>query len=271
MGAYCTINPQVRSRKTGELVQSKLFADLKKAVGYNNARKAYLLVRSDDFIEEHEQELSRDENGEFTLSSLKSVPELAQLLGVRICRTHAAGESGAYVPVPATRENIREAEKRSMEYNAKSSNEFVALPEIYEDNDGSEIVQVQLVHNTPDSREKASQISRKQILVSRLDSMLGKIGIEQGALDIILDRLREDGMSEYDAAVAVAENLEAIVKKSKGADVTVEMGNELADLVYVALWGSPLLDRLFNAIADNNLAPEILGQDTYDAITAFYE
>ena len=256
--------------KTGELVQSKLFADLKKAVGYNNARRAYLLVRSDDFIEEHEQELSRDENGEFTLSSLKSVPELAPLLGVRIRRTHAAGESGAYVPVPATRENIREAEKRSMEYNAKSSNEFVALPEIYEDNDGSEIVQVQLVHNTPDSREKASQISRKQILVSRLDSMLGKIGIEQGALDIILDRLREDGMSEYDAAVAVAENLEAIVKKSKGADVTVEMGNELADLVYVALWGSPLLDRLFNAIADNNLAPEILGQDTYDAITEAY-
>lgn len=271
MGTYCTINPQVRSEKTGELVQSKLFADLKKSIGYEKAREVYLLVRGDEFIEEHEQELSRDENGEYTLSSLLSVPELAPLLGVKVRKTHSAEQVGAYSPVVATRETILDAEKRAMEYNSKTGNEFVALVDTYEDNDGTDIVQVKLVENTPENREEASKISRKQVLVSRISGVLSRLGVESGALDIVLDKLHQNGFSEYDAAVSLAESLEAVVARANNKEATVPLADELANLVYIAMWNNPLITRLINTIASEGLATYIFNEDDYNALSHAYD
>ena len=216
MGGYCVLNPQVKSERTGEMVDSKLFADLKRAVGYERARKVYLRVRDQSFIDEHEAELSRDANGEYTLASLKFVPELAPLLGVRVRRTVAAREVDAYAPVQATKENILDAEARSMAYNAKPDNEFIALPEVYEDNEGNGIVRIKLVPYTSENREKASRIVRKQVLVSRLSNAVQRIGVDPEVIDILMDRFRNDGMEEYDAALAIAEGLSAVVDRAYG-------------------------------------------------------
>lgn len=263
MGAYCTIYPQVRSRKTGELVNSQLFADLKKAVGYKNAREIYLRVRSADFIDGHEEELSRDENGEYTLRSLKSVPELAPLLGTRIRRSFASKEINAYQPVPATRENVLDAEKRAMKYNSTLHDEFVALTELYEDNEGNDIVQVKLVENNPENREKASRISRKQILVSRLDNAMKRIGIEEDVIDIIMDKMAENGIDEYDAAVYIAENLQALVRKANGKTGLVYMPEEMSIITFAAILDTPLMNRLRNALSKRGMAESILGEDGY--------
>ena len=248
-------------------MNSQLFADLKKAVGYNNARKIYLRVREDDFIEEYEQELSRDENGEFTFSSLQSIQELAPMLGIRVRRTQAAKETDAYAPLPATSENIFAAENRAMAYNSKTGNEFIALPEIYEDNTGAEIVQVKLVKNTPENREKASRISRKQVLVSRLNGLLGRLGVQQDALGMVLERLRSDGMSDYDAAVAVADSLHEIADKANGNSGQVLLAEDLAELVYVSLWGNPVLDRLISAISERGLATSVFSEDEFASLS----
>lgn len=265
MGAYCTIYPQVRSAKTGELVNSKLFADLKKAVGYKNARRVYLAVRDGGFIEEHEQELTRDENGEFTIESLKSIPELSPVLGVRVRRSVAAKNVDAYEPLPATRENIMDAEKRSMDYNSKPGNEFVAIPEIYEDNDGTQIVQIKLVKNNPENRELASRISRKQVLVSRLSNALRRVGIDESVVDILLDKLSERGYDEYDATIAIAENLQALISKANGQAADVNMPEEMSVLVFASIMDTPLMSRLRSAVSKNGVAESILGED-YDAI-----
>ena len=269
MGGYCVLNPQVKSERTGEMVDSKLFADLKKAVGYDKARKVYLRVRDEAFINEHEAELSRDVNGEYTLASLKSVPELAPLLGIRVRRTVAAREVDAYAPVPATKENILNAEARSMAYNAKLDNEFVALPEIYEDNDGTGIVRIQLVSSTPESREKASKIIRKQVLVSRLSNAVQKIGVEPEVIDILMDRFRDDGMEEYDAAMAVAEGLEAVVDRAYGKGSTVFNSPEMSVIVYASLVGTPLMDRLRDSLSRLGKVSEILGDQYEDYASEF--
>lgn len=270
MGAYCTINPQVRSRKTGELVNSKLFADLKKAVGYNNARKVYLHVRSDEFVEEYGSDLAHDENGEFTLNALGGIQELAPFLGIRVRRTEAARQTNAYEPQPASRDSILDAEERSMSYNSKPGNEFVALPEIYQDNSGAEIVQVQLVKNTPENREKAAEISKKKVLLSRLSDMLDRIGVDSGVLDIAMEQLHHDGMSEYDAAVAIAEGLQTAVNRANGSSEQVVLADTIGDIVYVALWNNPLLDRLMTAIERNDLPKYLFSEDELNAMSHAY-
>ncbi len=265
MGAYCTINPQVRTNN-GELVDSKLFYDLKKAVGYNNARKVYLRVRSEEFIEKYDDILSSDENGEYTLESLKSIKELAPILGIRARRTHAAAELNAYNPVPATRENILEAETRSMNYNSKTGNEFIALPDIYEDNSGTEIVRVELVPNIPENMEKASQISRKQVLVSRLSGMLERIGVDTSVLDMIIDRLRDNGFSEYDAVISVAEGLKGMIDKANGNEAQILLSEDLANIVYMALSDNMIVDRLVSTIINEGLTNSVFTGDEIDEL-----
>ena len=266
MGNYCTVNPQVRSEKTGEFVNSELFSDLKKAVGYDNARKVYLRVREEDFINEYEQQLSRDENGEFTLASLKSVQELAPLLGVRVRRTVAAKETGAYEPLPATKENILDAERRSMDYNSKPDNEFVAIPETYEDNDGTEIVQIKLVPNNSENREKASRISRKQVLVSRISNALRRIGIDADVTEVLMDKMHESGIDDYDAIISIAEDIRTLIRNSNGHNETVVMPNEMSVIVFASLLDSPLMARLRSVMQKPGVASSILGEEDYESL-----
>lgn len=270
MGAFCTLYPKVRSQRTGELEPSRLFADLKKSVGYNNARKIYLRIREENFIDEHEQELSRDENGEYTLESLKSISELAPLLGIRIRRTEAAGKVNAYQPIPATKENIFDAEMRAISYNADSNEEFIALPEVYSDNSGTEIVQVQLVPNTPENKEKASRIKRKQVLVSRLSDSLNRIGVEPYVLDILMDNLRQDGVDDYDSVIGITESLREAIKTANGLSGQVIMPQEISVIAYAALLDNPLMDRLVKAISRPGVAAEILGDD-YDSLAEEFD
>ena len=267
MGTYCTINPRVRSEKTGELVDSKLFSDLKKSVGYANARKVYLKVRDEDFINEYDEELSKDENGEYTISSLESIPELTLILGSRARKTYAASEAGAYSPVVATKENILEAERRAIEYNSKPGNEYIALPEIYENNSGTEVVQVRMVENTIDNREKASQISRKRVLASRMSSVLQSLGIDPQVVDVLLDKLRGNGMDEYDAMLGIANGILGVVNRAHGGDMEVVNSDLNADIIYMALWDNPIMKRLVSAVYENGLIDSILSEGEIQAIS----
>lgn len=267
MAAYCTINPQIRSTATGELVDSKLFSELKKSVGYANARKVFVKVRSNEFIEEYDDDLSKDENGEYTLSSLKTIDELMPFLGAHARRMYASEQAGAYSPTFATEENIDFIESKAIEYNSNSGNEFIALPEIYEDNNGVEIIQLKLVENTVDNREKASQITRKRILVSRLSDAFERAGINPATINIMLESLRNEGMSDYDATIKIAEDIRALGTIANGGSAKVDLPNLMANLIYNTLSGSFVTQRIINAIDNGNLASSILSEDAFNEVS----
>lgn len=270
MGAYCTINPKVRSPKTGELVESKLFYDLKKSIGYNNARSVYIKVRDNDFIDEYGDILDTDENGEFTFESLKKIPELKSRIGIKARKTKTAKDVGAYSPEFASPENIATAEDKTISYNSIPGNEFVALPEIYKDNDGNDIVNIRLVENTPENRNEASKVSKARVLRSRLFNYLERIGVNNDVVDGLLYGLRADGYSDYDALISIADSLRSAISRAYGNNDTVMLNDEIANIVYSALRDNPIIDRLISVIISNNLSNEIFSDDELSELNRIF-
>lgn len=258
MAGSCTFTPRVRSTRTGELVNSKLFSDLRRAVGYINARKVWIEVRSDSFEENYGDSLPKDENGEYTIKALKSVPELKRWLGIRVRKSHAAQEIGAYKPQVATAEAVADAESKSEEFNSRPDNEFIALPEQYSDDAGVQYVRIALKKNTPDTREEASKITRKNQLTSNLSSVFERLGLDSELITSFIERCVSWGISAYDAAVMIADDFRNLVRKANGRTAQIRNSREMGEVAYEMLFDNPLIARLLRSIESKNLLPEIL-------------
>lgn len=270
MGASCVLIPQVRSAETGELVPSKLFMDLESLVGRKRAREIYIKVRSKEFIEGYSSDLATDNNGEFTVSSLRTIDELSDLFSPSAIRGKAVKDSKSYQPKVATWETIAEAEQNAIAYNAKPQREFVALPEIYSDNDGNDIVQVHLVPNTVENREEAVKVEKAQMMYKALKNIFSRLGVEETFIYPFLNRLREGGLNNYSAALSLLKNLQALAKQANGIDAEISMPNELAELIYFANNENPLIDRLKNAISEKNLLSEIFSAEELEELIVLY-
>ena len=265
MGESCTISPRVRTA-SGEYVNSKLFSDLKKSVGYKNARKVYLKVREGSFIDAYGDVLDKDENGEFLLDSLKTVDSLSPMLGIRIRKGQAAKESGAYEPMIATHDNVTASENTAITYNSKPGNEFIALPEFYEDDEGVNTVNVKLVENTPEAREEASKLTRQQILLSRIKEIAGSFGINENLIDAFVDILREDTGNTYDSVVSIARDFYALSTIAKGLGGEIVHLSEMSELVFDVLSESPLVQRLVSAVSTEEKLAAIFTDEELSAL-----
>lgn len=270
MGAYCVLIPQVRSTETGELVPSKLFMDLESIVGRKRAREIYIKVRSKEFQEEHSSELELDDNGEYTINSLQTVDELSDMFSPGVIKGKAVKDSNSYQPKPATRETTAEAEQNAINYNAKPQRRFIALPEIYSDNEGNDIVQVHLVPNTAENREEAVKLEKSQAMYKELKNIFSRLGIEETFIYPFLNRLRERGLNNYYASLSLLKNLQALAKQANGIEAEISMPNELAELIYFVNNENPLIDRLKNTIRDKNLLPEIFSTEELEELIVLY-
>lgn len=270
MGKYCTLNPQVLSESTGQITDSILFSDLKKTIGYDNARKVYLRVREEDFLDKYENNLEKDVNGEFTIKSLERVPELSRFLGVKKRKGYIAEQIGAYEPVTTTINSLKEIESKSIEYNAKPGNEFIALPEVYIDENGDEVVRMSLVKKTRDNVEAASRIKRKSILSQRLSSLMDGIGVDPYIIEAVLFSKHNVNSSDYNNAIAIAESILDLAKKAHGEDVVVSEFSNPGLMFYSATSSNPLWIRIANHIKNKNLAQTIFGEQEYEELLSSF-
>lgn len=273
MATSCTIRPQVKA-PNGDIVDSKLFVDMRKELPYEEAKELYLRATGSLFAQKYadSNKVQYDENGEPTYNSLKHLPEFQDILTYSFRKGVEEKKVKAHESKPATRENIDMMDQRAINYNSTAdlTGEFLADTEIFTDNDGIEKVHVVIKPNTKENRDAASEISRKKALNLRLRSMLAELGISVGTLNELEEKMRIAGVTDFEAAQLTASGMYEIIRLAKDQAGEDALPEEFSHLILEALKDNSIVQRLHNTIADNNLAQAILGED-YERYVELYD
>ena len=106
-------------------------------------------------------------------------------------------------------------------------------------------------------------------LNSRLRDILESKGVTIGALTSLEERMGINGVTDFDQAKAAANGIVELIRLADGVKGEKALPEEFAHFALEALGTSPLVDRLINNIASNNLARTIIGED-YDEYDSLY-
>lgn len=271
MSSFCTITPQIKS-PSGNIVDSNLFKDLRKHLSYENAREVYLRTKNTHFNEVFGDSIDFDENGEPTYTSIRRLSVFSDIINNETIYDDAKKQVQSDKSYKATRENINKIEDKVIAYNSSEDSDslFIADIEFFIDEDGVEKVHAVIIPNTEVNRERVSELSRKRTLNRKLESMLKELGVGIGTLNELEEKLRVRGVTDFEAAQLTASGMVEMIRLAKDKSGDEALPEEFSHLILEALKDNPIVSRLHDIIADNNLESAILDDD-FDTYSTMYK
>ena len=281
MAKQCAIIPKVLNRR-GEKVDSRLFKDLLSYLSNNRAEavRIYQITKSQQFMQNWNPRLTLDDNGEPTIRSLLQKTNLSTFIPDRVVLERLNREIGYYkrgMDRPAlwikNPENYKKLTDKARNFNLNSDfrDEYVAkIIDIY-DNESSRIFMgVRVEKRNRLNSIEADKMEYNESLNERLRDILSSHGISIGALTELERRMGINGVTDFDQAKSAAEGMVELIRLADGIQGEKALPEEFAHFALEAMGNSnPLVNRLINLIASNNLASEIIGED-YETYSELY-
>lgn len=278
MARQCAIIPKVLNKR-GEKVDSKLFKDLLSYLSNNRAEavRIYKITKSQEFITNWNSRLVLDDNNEPTLRSMlqktnlsESIPEKKVLEKLnRDIGHYKRGTDKLDLKVKSP-ENYKALTDKARKFNKESEfkDEYVAKVENIYGEDSSQIyMNISIEKRTNTNSTEADRMEYNESLNERLRNILTSKGVSIGALTELERRMGINGVTDFNQAKTAAEGMIELIRISEGIRGEKALPEEFAHFALEALGNNnPLVTRLINLIASNNLASEIIGEDyeTYD-------
>lgn len=278
MAKQCAIIPKVLNKR-GEKVDSKLFKDLLSYLSNNRAEavRLYKITKSQEFITNWNSRLVLDDNNEPTLRSMLQKTNLSESIPERRVLEKLNRDIGHYkrgtdkldlkVKSP---ENYKALTDKARKFNKESEfkDEYVAKVENIYGEDSSQIyMNISIEKRTNANSIEADRMEYNESLNERLRDILTSKGVSVGVLTELERRMGINGVTDFNQAKTAAEGMIELIRISEGIRGEKVLPEEFAHFALEALGDdNPLVTRLINLIASNNLASEIIGEDyeTYD-------
>lgn len=280
MAKSCTGFPQVRNSR-GEKVNSRLFSNLLTYTkDRQEAARIYLVTKSSEFIANWNPKLRMDENGEPTIGSLLSKTNLRDYVdNHKILRKlnndigHFHKESNRPKLYLNNEQNYRNLMQRAIQFNTQSDFRDSYVYEIQKVSDTEShrifLNPVIRVRNKMNS-VTADNMAYNFKLNERLMEILSSWGISVGALTELERRRGIAGVADFSQAKDAATGLTEMIRLADGIRGEQALPEEFAHFAIEAMGNNPLINRLINNLADNNLVGEILGED-YETYNTLYK
>lgn len=273
MAKQCAIIPKVLNKR-GEKVDSKLFKDLLSYLSNNRAEavRLYKITKSQEFITNWNSRLVLDDNNEPTLRSMlqktnlsESIPEKKVLEKLnRDIGHYKRGTDKLNLKVKSP-ENYKALTDKARKFNKESEfkDEYVAKVENIYGEDSSQIyMNISIEKRTNTNSIEANRMEYNESLNERLRDILTSKGVSVGVLTELERRMGINGVTDFNQAKTAAEGMIELIRISEGIRGEKALPEEFAHFALEALGDdNPLVTRLINLIASNNLASEIIGED----------
>lgn len=281
MAKKCAIIPKVLNRR-GEKVDSRLFKDLLSYLSNNRAEavKIYQITKSQQFIQNWNPKLTLDDNGEPTIRSLLQKTNLSTYVSESMVLERLNRDIGYYkrgMDRPAlwikNPENYKKLTDKARNFNLNSDfrDEYVAkIIDIYDNESSRVFMGVRVEKRNRLNSIEADKMEYNESLNERLRDILSSHGVSIGALTELERRMGINGVTDFDQAKGAAEGMVELIRLADGIQGEKALPEEFAHFALEAMGNSnPLVNRLINLIASNNLASEIIGED-YETYSELY-
>ena len=252
MGKSCVYAP---SKMT------KLFYQLKKNLGYNEAWNIYYLLNSDTFMG----------NNSFTLDS-EGVPTYKSILDNKSIRSILDENklknaiSNTFGTKENTDKNYDSMLEEALKFN-KTDKDFVAY--VIRDKDK---ISVSLLPKTNDNITKVNEQFATNQLNHKLANILKDFGISIGTLSDIEINNGRVGVTDFSIARNLANDVVTMIKIANNNEGVEALSEEFSHLIVGALKGRPIIDRAINMLSnDENSLRQILGEKDYEDTYEFYD
>ena len=281
MAKQCAIIPKVLNRR-GEKVDSRLFKDLLSYLSNDRAQavRIYQITKSQQFIQNWNPRLTLDSNGEPTIRSLLQKTNLSTYISDTMVLERLNREIGYYkrgMDRPAlwikNPENYKKLTDKARNFNLNSEfkDEYVAkIIDIYDNESSRVFMGVKVEKRNRLNSIEADKMEYNESLNERLREILSSQGVSIGALTELERRMGINGVTDFDQARGAAEGMIELIRLADGVKGEKALPEEFAHFAIEAMGNSnPLVNRLINLIASNNLASEIIGED-YETYSELY-
>lgn len=281
MAKQCAIIPKVLNRR-GEKVDSRLFKDLLSYLSNNRAEavRIYQITKSQQFIQNWNPRLTLDDNGEPTVRSLLQKTNLSSFVNEAMVLRKLNHDIGYYkrgMDRPAlwikNSENYKKLTDKARNFNLNSDfrDEYVAkIIDIYDNESSRVFMGVRVEKRNRLNSIEADKMEYNESLNERLRDILSSYGVSIGALTELERRMGINGVTDFDQAKSAAEGMVELIRLADGIQGEKALPEEFAHFALEAMGNSnPLVNRLINLIASNNLASEIIGED-YETYSELY-
>lgn len=281
MAKQCAIIPKVLNWR-GEKVDSRLFKDLLSYLSNNRAKavRIYQITKSQQFIQNWNPRLTLDDNGEPTVRSLLQKTNLSSFVNETMVLRKLNRDIGYYkrgMDRPAlwikNPENYKKLTDKARNFNLNSEfrDEYVAkIIDIYDNESSRVFMGVRVEKRNRLNSIEADKMEYNESLNERLKDILSSHGVSIGALTELERRMGINGVTDFDQAKSAAEGMVELIRLADGIQGEKALPEEFAHFALEAMGNSnPLVNRLINLIASNNLASEIIGED-YETYSELY-
>ena len=281
MAKQCVIIPKVLNRR-GEKVDSRLFKDLLSYLSNNRAEavRIYQITKSQQFIQNWNPRLTLDDNGEPTMRSILQKTNLSSFVNESMVLRKLNRDIGHYkrgMDRPAlwikNPENYKKLTDKARDFNLNSEfrDEYVAkIIDIYDNESSRVFMGVRVEKRNRLNSIEADKMEYNESLNERLRDILSSHGVSIGALTELERRMGINGVTDFDQARGAAEGMVELIRLADGIQGERALPEEFAHFALEAMGNSnPLVNRLINLIASNNLASEIIGED-YETYSELY-
>lgn len=266
MANSCVFNPSVRTAD-GEIKGSKLFPKILNAV--NNDRKRaidiYFKTKSEKFKSMYGS-LPKDSNGEFLLTSVIKAEVFSDLtlesaIANQKIQKGFSDKSGNPVEKDATIDNMRASYEAAAKYN-EGSEDFIAIPKTRINNDGKNVVYVDIEHRTLQNQHLVAEIDNEIKLHNLLLSNLREQGIAVGNMTDLEERLIGGGITKFtNLSTTTTDGLITLIRLGKGEKGLKALPEEFSHFVIETCTDDSLVDRLIRFVQDEDTLRTILGDD----------
>lgn len=260
MGAYCNIHPKLYVGT--EEQDSILYGELYNYTfnNYNSSQGIYFSINRDIENGELSKDIQLNNQGEITLESLLNNYDIRQFLPKdfeeKLLNNFNIVETG--YTVETYHDLLGKCEELN---NSMYGNNYYATVKI----ENGKITPVINYKTTKSKYNKEQEEQRKAVeLYNKIVPILNNWGIKIDALTDAEERLSVNGIVDFDSIEKATDGFYHIIRLAKGIQGDEALPEELGHVIYRALEDSPLMQRVYNIIKNNNLAGEILGENIED-------
>lgn len=264
MSNYCVLIPHIKTQD-GKYEESKLFKDLLSLTSKDRAKaiRAYAVLTSEEFKDEYSDNIKLDTLEEPILSEVLTVPEIKSIIDTELAvasLTKSLGgvDKNGVVYTEDTTQNYQKLSQKVTEFNNTSSfkDNFVALV-----NQSNEGLFISVVSSTEEAVVKAKQIATNLSLNEKIRSILANSGISTGTLDRLQEKVRTNGVVDYENATKTAEGIINLIKLAEGIRGEQALPEEFAHLALDVLGNDPIVERLNAILNKDGIVESILGDE----------
>lgn len=246
----------------------KLFQELVKGLGYEDAKQVFLKGISPKFIEDHKDTLSLDTEGIPTRESLLKTQYMKDLLGNnRIAKNLQAQYKN--LEDNDANYNVLLNQANSFNNDSQYKDEFVAIVEYK--NDGK--IGLSVYPKTQELLNKSREQYASFQLNNYLTNEFANLGITVGELSTAEQAAGRVGVTDFSKVAGIARDFGSVIRASKNMEGVQAISEEWSHMIVRALKnkGNVLIQRAIKSLSRNeNALKEILGKDFNDVLT-FHE